>query len=1269
MGRPPKKVSLENIQRFQLELEMAGQDTNQLLKDKKGRSRACLLCQRRKQKCDHKIPSCTACLKAGVKCIQPAKYGYDGAVGEQSSPQSSVATVTRGSRTGTANEQDNRHVGATTTEGSTVPVPSNKKSRAKVKQEGSVMDTMPVGGLDTPIPNVNNIKSNINDHNINTVNHSSNLNNNNNDNNTNGNNKNNNSFQHVDSSRLSELASAAGSASPSPSLLRESSHEGKKSKTKRSHKDGKDEYTLFLEKKLKYLEKLVDMKPDTNSYKEKLSKYKKVAHLLDNGEPDQDDITTVLPPTAAQQTAPSNTLAASLSQQPNGAAGVAQDQQITRIRSPILPPPPKTKFLPLHQQSQNQPQRSGMIKPPHSHERALESLASDSLESIDYSRCIFAKYNLKEFLSYDPAFEFDEQLSRAFLDTYFTRLQFKYPLLDEQEIYTFHNDYINNNVHSYSINEFHFSCGRMWLVFSISAHLHKTTGKYQGLPPNRYFSTAIRHITKCGTNLTFVQQIEVLILLILYIIRTDRDSIGLYEIIKDVTNICKNKLHLNKWNPKDPFAYKKLRLFWCVYLIERMICVAVGKPYTINESEIDLPFFNKDSFYTRETDMAKHEHGVHFINQSLKLRRIESTFVEELNIISQKPGSSSSNIPNQKRMTTAEISKIQAQLPQVKKFFQDLEVWRSKCSITHVRNFENETLKLYYYRSVRLLLQPYLELLKPHDRLFKECQAAAGQICQLYKVFHQKTVFGHSTPAVHTVFVAGVTSIYCMWLARNWDDERRRKLGDVSKHTRPLVSALLFSTMDDLRACSVCLYVMAERSKFAIIFRDTFDQLMNATIGNLIERCGPDSSELIYVTSSKKGETTPTLISIPDRNADNDETSKDIDRKGMPPAMKRTFGELQVSAHAGFVENSQIDLEEQRERKRKQGVLQKTSVPKSLSHLLVKVEDEDDGIDDSKITTSKASLAHSPDELSKVDTRSTSEMVTPPEQVTARNKYIVKKPANVTESDWEIFQQQAFLQQHQAQQNLQAYLSSLNGAFENNNAQMMQSANGMGSHVNNRTATTLPPQQNQNSLNPITQNHPSLFSGGADNKASVTSSDMSSPTGWQHGNADIFQKKQPANFVKSPNTPLHPISFSVGPSPRPNDNGIIFNNGTHTMINNISTWTNDSVLDLMNSNHYVDPLNGGNNMGNLNGSLQSSATTNDQKTFVMPNRDNNPGTLNNSLNWRNSSFTNMNMNFNQPDNQQGQRPPQQQQQQQLEATLSVPVEEFWTVNDDYGFLT
>lgn len=373
------------------------------------------------------------------------------------------------------------------------------------------------------------------------------------------------------------------------------------------------------------------------------------------------------------------------------------------------------------------------------------SLLNDPLETLDFTKCIFAKYNLKkEFLMYDPIFELNEKLSRSFLDTFFTRLQFKYPILDEQEIYTFYDHYLHNkilippsspatssaappsNSHSYSEIEFHFLSGRMWLVFSISAYLLMTTGKYKGFPPHRYFSTAIRHITKCGLHLNYVQQIELLTLLVLYIIRTDRDSLILYDIIKDVMGISKKKLHLNQWYPNDPFANKKLRLFWCVYLLERMICVAVGKPYTIKESEINLPLFNNDSFYTKGVHAAApstNDHGVQFINQSLKLRRIESQFVETLQLLK-----------NDSRSVKQSID----QLPLVRKFFEDLEVWRKSYSTLDVKNFENETLKLYYYRSVRLLIQPYLEFFAPEDRLFRECQAAAGQICQLYKIFHQK---------------------------------------------------------------------------------------------------------------------------------------------------------------------------------------------------------------------------------------------------------------------------------------------------------------------------------------------------------------------------------------------------------------------------------------------------------------------------------------------------------------------------------------------------
>lgn len=651
--------------------------------DKKGRSTSCLLCQKRKQKCDHRLPSCTTCIKAGVKCIQPAKYA--------------------------------------------IKAPT------------------------------------------------------------------------------------------------------------------KDEYTIMLEKKVKFLEKILDVNNISidehgNPNVKKNFKYKKLSPFINHDE-------SSLP---------------------------INQNNFHKLNSRKLPMIPDAKV----------------------------NSSSVSLESIDYSNSIFAKYKLNDFTQFDPVFEVDEKYSRAFLDIYFTRLQFKYPLLDEEEVFEFHNAYVtNNNLTNYmkNIGYFHFCCARMWLIYAISSCLQMSTGKYLGPQPERYFSTAIRHVTKCGL-ISDLQKCELLTLTVLYLIRTDRDSVCLYEIIKDSLELC-TRLGLNRsqtyWTllPKD--RTKKIRIWWCNYLLERMICIAVGKSHSLDEKLVDpdLPLFEFE-----HSKSIKHPNNINFINQSIKLRRIESRFVEELNIIS-------SDQPNN----------IVGPLPIVEKFFQELEIWRGNCEVFS-NGIENETLRLYYYRSVRLLIQPFLELMDPMDKLFRECQAAAGHICQSFKVFHQKTVFGHSTTAIHTVFSAGVTLIYCLWLARNKDDLKRKELGDSSKHTRPTVSKSLFNGLNDLRACSICLYVMTERSKFALVFRETFDQLMTATITNLIERCGPDASEIIY--------------------------SKE---PGMPPAIVRKLTDYNYYKSTGFVteNNSNEDKIEKAERRRKQGQLQKNVVPKSLSHLLIPSSDED----------------------------------------------------------------------------------------------------------------------------------------------------------------------------------------------------------------------------------------------------------------------------------------------------------------------------------------
>ncbi|QLL35031.1 hypothetical protein HG536_0H04070 [Torulaspora globosa] len=1016
MGRPKKLVSQENIKKFQQELEMAGDNAAMLLRDKKGRSRSCLLCRRRKQRCDRKQPSCSNCLKAKVKCVQPARYNPSNLM-DGTSPS---------------------------------PLPSFDEATPKYFR-----------------PNV------------------------------------------------------------APTRL------------------PNEQYTQYLEDRVHALERM-------------LNKSKTPMQLpIPNGN--------------------ENALASGSNVFPSGDNGRAR---LFKNASPF------PSGAPTQMESSS-----------------LPALASDSLESVDFSKCIFANYNLKEFMNYDPVFEFDGMLSRSFLDTFFTRLQFKYPLLDEQEIYDFHAHYISNDIHSYSETGFHFACGRMWLVFSISACLYMTTGKYKGLPPVRYFSTAVRHIARCGQSLNNVQRVELLTLLVLYMLRTDRDSSVLYEIIKDVVFICKEKLHLNNMQPNDPYANEKLRIFWCVYLLERMICVAVGRPYTISEKEINLPLFSEESFNNasnKHADKSTNGRGVHFINQSLKLRRIESQFVEHLQILPLKH--------NKKEV-------LRSQLPMVKKFFQDLEVWRAGCSKDDIKNFENETLKLYYYRSVRLLLQPYLEFMRPEDKLFRECQAAAGQICQLYKIFHQKTLTGHSTPAIHTVFIAGVTLIYCMWLARNNDDERRKKLGDESKHTRPLVSASLFSTMDDLRACSVCLYVMTERSNFARTFRDTFDQLMNATVGNLIERCGPDSSELIYL-SSQKDKSMDHLEDQPTKDkATNDSES------GMPPATDRTFGKRQAQEHEGFVEISQVDIEEQKEFKRRQGVLEKMSVPKSLSHLLIKVEDdkEEESVNQDK-----------------KDQRSEG----------SRDKYIVKKPTNSTEFDWKSFQQQALVQQHIARENLKAYLSSLN--YLNGTKSV---AFNPGAHIysppemqppnlsiNNRASTENAPLQ----VRPIN----------TDEKAGMNRPQNVAPQ-------TAAARTRIISHITS-----GPTTGSNSPSSMPNM-GLLYNNGTHDMINDISTWTNDSVMQLMDNESLATT--------NFYSQENFSFLPHEEERFLpqikhatspQQSSDTNGSqpALSTNANGKGFHSTAIDAIQVRTDFDKLRRHPSATGHNSM-------VEKFWTVNDDYGFLT
>ncbi|KAK1531785.1 chitin deacetylase 1 [Colletotrichum paranaense] len=81
------------------------------------------------------------------------------------------------------------------------------------------------------------------------------------------------------------------------------------------------------------------------------------------------------------------------------------------------------------------------------------------------------------------------------------------------------------------------------------------------------------------------------------------------------------------------------------------------------------------------------------------------------------------------------------------------------------------------------------------------------------KIHHSVYHYGHSFIAVQTVFVAGVTLVYGIWTQGNalWS----------------------VAVSNDIRACSLVLFVMSERAPWVRKYRDAFEVLVNAAMEKL----------------------------------------------------------------------------------------------------------------------------------------------------------------------------------------------------------------------------------------------------------------------------------------------------------------------------------------------------------------------------------------------------------------------------------------------------
>ncbi|PQE05191.1 C6 transcription factor protein [Rutstroemia sp. NJR-2017a BBW] len=314
--------------------------------------------------------------------------------------------------------------------------------------------------------------------------------------------------------------------------------------------------------------------------------------------------------------------------------------------------------------------------------------------------------------------------------------------------------------------------------------------------------TALQYISAARESHS-VHNIEAMTLLVLYNLRAPSNS-GIWYMIGLAMRTCVDLgLHRETYySGVTPYEGQlRRRLFWTVYFLERVIAVSLGRPYSIADRDIDatLPLeiddtVRNDNLIARTLAVSpsptfqasRPSSNITLGVQCIRLKRLESHI--------------QGTIYRVDRPIASLVSKISPTL-------RLLEDWHR--ALPPSSPYESDYLDMHYYKAVRLLLQPFLTILAPTDHRIALCLQASGHICQIFKRLHQRDSYGHSFIALHSVFIAGITMCYCLF-----------------------ISPTLWTTTvsNDLRACSSALFVMAERTPVVKKYRDALETVISATM-------------------------------------------------------------------------------------------------------------------------------------------------------------------------------------------------------------------------------------------------------------------------------------------------------------------------------------------------------------------------------------------------------------------------------------------------------
>lgn len=292
---------------------------------------------------------------------------------------------------------------------------------------------------------------------------------------------------------------------------------------------------------------------------------------------------------------------------------------------------------------------------------------------------------------------------------------------------------------------------RLYMACAIGARVQQLIGTVPAAEQAQDFLNKALALHSMSTekrkgDVDLVNKAEISLWLVLYELRTSYnnetwDLIGSAMRDAVAADLHRERHYHDRARLPPHEAERHCLLFWAIYTIERNVCWAMKRPFSLADSDIDARLPTPLNHPVCLQDTASASHASDSPSRPVDMRVFIAT-IELTRINSQV------YVQASRAGQHCVLSDVLPLLERLREF----EATLPQCSAP-----DYEFLLLHINNAVRMLIEPFLSNLTSSDSLIRCSLDAAGAVCRLFKRLRLNRSIGFSFTMIKSVFLAGMT--------------------------------------------------------------------------------------------------------------------------------------------------------------------------------------------------------------------------------------------------------------------------------------------------------------------------------------------------------------------------------------------------------------------------------------------------------------------------------------------------------------------------------